>query len=173
MVIKGDIIEDIFFLSCKIRFFLIYSKMVFKLFSKPQSEVRVEHIILLIIFVNTFLYLRSVNWGWYCIIKSTIYTNTVCLWLLLLFLFSHWTVITGFWEAQFIIRSVSNATTFHMKIPLILTVTGWITRLTLIDQKIWRWWGSYITPITVSCRKYLLLIMLLERWVWMRYQIRP
>ena len=130
-----------------------------------------KHSIRLIIWVNTFLNLMGVNWRWNCIIKSTIYSNIVCLEVRILphfLLFSHWTVITSFWEAQFIIRSVSNATTFHMKIPLILTVTGWITRLTLIDQQIGRWRSWDITPITVSCRKHLLLIILLERRVRMR-----
>ena len=142
------------------------------IFTHP-SKIRMENIILLIIGVNTFLYLTSVNWGWHSIIKSTIYTNIVCLRLLFLFLFSHWTIITSFWEAQFIIRGVFDATNFHMLkiVPFILTVTGWITCLTLIDQQIRRWRGWDITPITVSCRKYILLIVLLVRVVWIWHQI--
>ena len=140
-----------------------------------------KHGIRLIIWVNTFFNLMGVNWRWNCIIKSTIYTNIVCLEVRILphfLLFSHWTVITSFWEAKFIIRSVSDATItittkFHMMIlPIILTVTGWITSLTLIDQQIWRWWGWDITPITISCRKCLLLIILLKWRIRMRNHIR-
>ena len=132
-----------------------------------------KHGIRLIIWVNTFFNLMGVNWRWNCIIKSTIYTNIVCLRLLFLFLFSHWAIITSFWEAQFIIRGVFDATNFHMLkiVPFILTVTGWITCLTLIDQQIRRWRGWDITPITVSCRKYILLIVLLVRVVWIWHQI--
>ena len=151
--------------------------LLFQLLHKHHLlEVRVKHIILLIIIgINSFFNLTSVNWGWHCIIKSTIYTNIVCLRLFsALFLFSHWSVITSFWKTQFIIRSVFNATIFHMMLilPIILTVTGWITSLTLIDQQIWRWRGWDITPITVSCWNYLLLIMMVERRIRMWYQIR-
>ena len=134
-------------------------------------KVGMKPIMLLIIFVDTFFYLTSINWRWHRIIKSAIYTYIVCLGLLFLFLLSHWTIITSFREAQFIIRSVSNATTFHM-ILLILTVTGWITRLTLIDQQIGRWRGWCITPITVSCRRIYLTIMMFKRRIRIRYQMR-